>query len=130
MVSFSFFHWLNSFFIFRFELDVLKSALLPHIDTQSPDLSAYSHIKHITCWMPLCTSFAIFIKRKAQCGWIGWMQICSKSQLICTKLVTVTVGLEFLHLDFEACIKSISKVEFLNIINKSKRYEHWKKVWK
>ena len=28
---------------------MLKSALLPHIDTQSPDLSAYSPIKHITC---------------------------------------------------------------------------------
>ena len=39
---------------------ILKSALLPHACTQSPDVIAYLPIDYTTSWMSLCTGFAVY----------------------------------------------------------------------
>ena len=55
-------------FIFTFKLQRLKPALLPHANTQRPDVIAYSPIAYITSVFSLCTSLTIcFQIKKAHC---------------------------------------------------------------
>ena len=39
---------------------ILKSALLPHANAQSPGVIAYLHVDYTTYWMSLCTSLAVY----------------------------------------------------------------------
>ena len=41
-------------------LRILKPALLPHANTQSPDVIAYLHVDYTTSRMSLCTNLAVY----------------------------------------------------------------------
>ena len=54
-----------------FRVRILKSALLPHANTQSSDVIAYFLADCTISWMPLCTGLTLYnqVKNLITCEW-------------------------------------------------------------
>ena len=54
----------TAFLYSDFNLCILKPALLPQTNPQSPDVFTYLAIEYVTSWMSVCTNLATFIQIK------------------------------------------------------------------
>ena len=54
------FYMTNFLFNVYWFLHILKPTLLPHANTQSPDVIAYLPVDYTTSWIALCSSLAVY----------------------------------------------------------------------